>query len=111
MKKITYFVTGGAGFIGSHLVDRLLAEKNSVVVYDNLSLGKKEFIQQHFANKDFTFIQADLLHLAKLKKAMKGSDIIIHLASNSDIIKSAHNPHIDFEQGTVATFNVLEAMR
>lgn len=111
MKRMKYFVTGGAGFIGSHLVDRLLLEKNKVVAYDNLSLGKKEFIKHHFSNQDFRFIEDDLLNLEKLKLTMHGSDIIFHLASNSDIIKSAKNPSIDLEQGTLATFNVLEAMR
>src|ERR1051326_2829862 len=106
-----YFVTGGAGFIGSHLVDRLIAEGNEVVVYDNLSLGKKEYLEQHFSNPNFKFIQADLLDVSKLKESMAGSEAVFHLAANSDIIKSAENPKIDLEQGTVVTYNVLEAMR
>src|SRR3989344_8936318 len=104
------FVTGGAGFIGSHLVERLMAQHHQVVVYDNLSLGKKEFLQHHFDNPNFTFIQGDLLQADALKNAMAGVDAVFHLAANSDVIKSAKNPSIDLEQGTMATYNVLEAM-
>lgn len=105
------FVTGGAGFIGSHLVDRLMAEKNEVVVYDNLSLGKKQFIERHFPNSKFKFIQGDLLEIEKLNTAMKGNEIIFHLAANSNVIKSAKDPAIDLEQGTIVTYTVLRAMR
>jgi len=105
------FVTGGAGFIGSHLVDRLLAEGNSVVVYDSFSLGRKKLIEHNFSNPKFSFVRADLLDAGKLAKEMKGSDIVFHLAANSDIIQSAKKTNIDLEQGTIATYNVLEAMR
>ena len=105
------FVTGGAGFIGSHLVDRLMEEGHNVTVYDNLSLGKKEFIQHHLSNPKFKFIKADLSDFETLKKAMNGNDIIFHLAANSDIITSAKNPDVDLEQGTIATYKVLESMR
>lgn len=104
-------VTGGAGFIGSHLVDRLVKQNHQVVVYDNLSLGKKEFLQHHVNNPNFTFIQGDLLQIDALKNAMVGVDAVFHLAANSDVIKSAKNPAIDLEQGVMATYNVLEAMR
>ncbi|MEK7170206.1 MAG: NAD-dependent epimerase/dehydratase family protein [Patescibacteria group bacterium] len=104
------FVTGGAGFIGSHLTDRLMAEGSEVVVYDNLSLGKKEFLEPHLGNSRFTFVEADLLESEKLKEAMDGSDIVFHLAANSDVIRSAKNPDIDLQAGTLATYNVLEAM-
>ena len=105
------FVTGGAGFIGSHLVDRLIAEGHSVVVYDNLSLGRQEFISRHLGSRKFKFVKADLLDFDSLKSAMKGSDTVFHLAANSDIVKSAKHTRIDLEQGTIATYNVLEAMR
>ena len=105
------FITGGAGFIGSHLVDRLITEGNQVLVYDNLSLGKKEYIANHLSSPDFTFIEADVLDQEKLQEAMKGSDVVFHLAANSDVIKSAKNPDIDLEQGTVATYKVVEAMQ
>ncbi|OGZ29936.1 MAG: UDP-glucose 4-epimerase [Candidatus Niyogibacteria bacterium RIFCSPLOWO2_01_FULL_45_48] len=106
-----FFITGGAGFIGSHLSDRLMAEGNEVTVYDNLSLGKKEFVERHFSSPKFKFVQADLLEFDKLKTSMEGSDVVFHLAANSDIIKSAKNPKIDLEQGTIVTYKVLEAMR
>jgi UDP-glucose 4-epimerase len=105
------FVTGGAGFIGSHLVDKLLAAGNQVVVFDNLSLGRKEFINHHFSNSNFKFIKGDLLNFEKVKKSMAGSDVVFHLAANSDIIQSAKYTKIDLNQGTIATYNVLEAMR
>lgn len=104
------FVTGGAGFIGSHLVDRLLAEENEVVVYDNLSSGEKGFIEHHLPNPKFKFIRGDLLETKELNKAIKGNEVIFHLASNSNVIKSAKDPEIDLKQGTIATYAVLEAM-
>lgn len=104
-------VAGGAGFIGSHLVDSLMAKNHQVVVYDNLSLGKKEFLQNHFDSPNFTFIQGDMLETDALKNAMAGIEVVFHLAANSDVIKSARNPSIDLEQGIMATYNLLESMR
>ena len=111
MKKLKCFVTGGAGFIGSHLVDKLMRYGCKVTVYDNLSLGKKEFIQHHFSNNKFKFIEADLLDFEMLKNSIKGNDVVFHLAANSNIIQSAKHTDIDLKQGTFATYNVLEAMR
>ncbi len=105
------FVTGSAGFIGSHMVEKLLTDGNAVIGYDNLSAGKRKWIEHLIGNPRFTFIQADLLDLATLKKAMAGYDIIIHLAANTDIRIGKSNPRIDLENGIMATFNVLEAMR
>ncbi len=105
------FVTGGAGFIGSHLVDRLIGDGHAVVVYDNLSLGREDFIRHHYSNSAFSFIKGDLLDPVSLKKSMNGSDVVFHLAANSDIVKSAADTRIDLEQGTIATYNVLDAMR
>jgi UDP-glucose 4-epimerase len=105
------FVTGGAGFIGSHLVDRLMTEGHSVVVYDNLSLGREDFIRHHYAKPAFKFIKGDLLDVDLLKSSMATSDVVFHLAANSDIVKSAKHTRIDLEQGTIATYNVLESMR
>lgn len=105
------FVTGGAGFIGSHVVDRLLNDGHSVVVYDNLSLGREAFIRHHYGKNQFRFIQADVLDSDALAEAMSGAELVVHLAANSDIIKSAKHTRIDLEQGTIATYNVLEAMR
>lgn len=106
-----YFVTGGAGFIGSRLVEKLLGRKHSVTVYDNLSSGKKAFIEEHLQNKKFKFIQADLLDLKKLKKSIKGADFVFHLAANPDIRHGIKYTDTDLKQNTIVTYNVLEAMR
>ncbi len=104
------FVTGGAGFIGSNLVDALLADNHQVTVYDNLSLGTEDRIKHNFSNKDFTFVKADLLEFSKLAGAMKGHDVVFHLAANSDISNNQVTD-TDLKNGTLATYNVLEAMR
>jgi len=107
-----HFVTGGAGFIGSHLVDRLLREPlDTVTVYDNLSSGKEEFIRHHFGERRFRFVKGDLLDLPAVKEALKGHDIVHHLAANPDIRLGTAVPETDLKQGTLATFNLLEAMR
>ena len=92
---MNYFITGGAGFVGSHFVDKLISKKQNVVVYDNLILGKKENIKKHLKNSKFKFIKGDILDLKKLKKSMKRMDVVIHLAANSDITKSSRNTDID----------------
>ena len=106
-----FFISGGAGFIGSHFVDYLLSKKHKVIVYDDLSLGKKENISKHFKNKSFKFIKGNILNLKKLSSHMKGSNAVIHLAANSDIVKSSQNPKIELKNGTIATYNILEAMK
>ena len=105
-----FFVTGGAGFIGSHLVDRLM-QQGDVTVYDNLSLGKKEFIDHHLSKKNFKFIKADLLNIKKLQESMKGHDAVFHMAANSDISFGTTQTDVDLKQGTLATYNVLDSMR
>ncbi|MFC2122902.1 NAD-dependent epimerase/dehydratase family protein [Bacteroidota bacterium] len=105
-----YFVAGGAGFIGSHLVDALVG-LGSVTVYDNLSSGKREFIQHHLDRNDFTFLQADLLDLDSLTGAIQGCDLVLHMAANPEIRMGIKNTALYLEQGTIATYNVLEAMR
>lgn len=107
-KKI--FVTGGAGFIGSHLIDRL-ASMGAVTVYDNLSSGKKEFIKHHPSGGDFEFIQADLLEFDTLRKAMGTCDVVFHMAANPEARAGTEYTNLDLKQGTIATYNVLEAMR
>lgn len=109
--KNKIIVTGGAGFIGSHIVDRLLSQDNEVTVIDNLSSGRMEFIGKHLKNPNFEFIKLDILDLEKLKKAIHGADIIYHLAANPDVRLGAENTKIHLEQNIFATYNVLEAMR
>jgi len=107
---VKIFITGGAGFIGSHLADRLI-NSGEVTIYDNLSSGKKEFIQHHLGNPHFHFIQADLLDFNTLNKAAASHDVVFHLAANPDVRVGFIDTKLDLQQGTVATHNVLEAMR
>jgi UDP-glucose 4-epimerase len=104
-------VTGGAGFIGSHIVDRLMSEGHEVVVYDNLSSGKKEFIEHHMGKENFRFVQADLLDFETLNREMKDIDIVYHVAANPDVRLGAKDTKVHMEQNVLATYNVLEAMR
>ncbi len=107
----TFLVTGGAGFIGSHLTDTLVSEGNSVVVYDNLVSGKKKDIEHLNGRPNFKFIEGDLLDVIKLNISMKGCDVVWHLAANTDIQKGNKVTDIDLNNCTIATRNVLEAMR
>ena len=107
----TYFVTGAAGFIGSHMVQRLLAEGNTVTGYDNLSLGRQEWIDHLQGDPRFTFVQADLLDRDALDESVQGHEVVIHLAANTDIRRGNSDYRIDLENCIIATYNVLEAMR
>jgi UDP-glucose 4-epimerase len=104
------FVVGGAGFIGSHLVDRLV-ERGPVTVYDNLSVGKPAFIAEHLASGRTTLVQGDALDLPGLTAAMTGHDVVFHLAANPEARWGLERTRLDLEQGTVATYNALEAAR
>ena len=108
---LTTFVTGAAGFIGSHLVDRLLRDGEDVVGYDNLSTGMPEFIASARRHKNLTFVEGDLLDTRTLTETMRGASRVAHLAANADVRFGLDHPRKDLEQNTVATFNVLEAMR
>lgn len=105
-----YFITGGAGFIGSHMVDALI-NKGQVTVYDNLSSGKLEFIQEHLNKPNLNFVEGDCGDLDHLKKAMAGHDLAINYASNPDIARGFFETDLDIREGTILTYNVLEAMR
>ena len=104
-------VTGGAGFIGSHLVDHLIKAGHKVKVYDNLSGGKYEFLKHHEKNSRFTFVKADLADQKTLRKESKNIEMVFHLAANSDISKGITDPSIDFRETTQNTFNLLQAMK
>ena len=105
------FVTGAAGFIGSNLVDRLLADGVRVTGWDNLSTGQPRFLEGAKVHPRFRLVRGDNLDLPALTAAMKGADFVFHLAANADIRDGWKHPAKDLQQNTVATFNVLEAMR
>ena len=106
-----FFVTGGAGFIGSNLVDRLLQAGHSVVAYDNFSTGRERFLELALASPHFALVSGDVLDLDRLTRAMRGAEFVFHLAANADVRFGTRHPRKDLEQNTLATFNVLEAMR
>ena len=106
-----HFITGGAGFIGSYLIDRLMEEDGQVTAYDNLVSGKIEWIEHHMSKENFRFIQADLLVPDALTQAIKGHEIVWHLGANTDILAGNRITDLDLKNDTIATRNVLEAMR
>jgi len=106
-----FFITGAAGYIGSHLVDRLLADGNSVTAYDNFSTGQERFLADAAASRRFTLVRGDVLDGRSLTEAMDAHDFVFHLAANADVRFGTQHPRRDLEQNTVATLNVLEAMR
>ncbi len=106
-----FFVTGCAGFIGSNLTDRLLAAGHDVVGFDNLSTGLPLFLEAARRSGHFTFIEGDALHAPSLTQAMVGAEFVFHLAANADVRFGTRHPRKDLKQNTIATVNVLEAMR
>jgi UDP-glucose 4-epimerase len=106
-----FIVTGCAGFIGSTLVDRLLKEGHRVTGVDNFSTGRRQFLEGALANSRFRLVELDLLDLEALKTAFKGSDVVLHFAANADVRFGTQHTRRDLEQNTIATYNVLEAMR
>jgi len=109
MNKV--FVTGAAGFIGSNLIDRLLKDGYKVVGWDNLSTGRIKFIGEALNNPNFTLIKGDTLNVSALSEAMIGCDVVFHLAANADVRFGLNHPSKDLNQNTIATFNVLQAMK
>jgi UDP-glucose 4-epimerase len=105
------FVTGAAGFIGSNLTDALLERGCRVVGWDKFSTGRWEFLADARQHPNFRLIEGDNLDLPALTRAMRGADIVIHLAANADVRFGLEHPSKDFQENTLATFNVLEAMR
>jgi UDP-glucose 4-epimerase len=105
------FITGAAGFIGSTLVDRLLSDGHEVVGYDNFSTGQEVFLAEACRSPAFRLVRGDALDSRPLTEAMAGASIVFHLAANADVRFGTDHPRRDLEQNTIATFNVLEAMR
>jgi UDP-glucose 4-epimerase len=106
-----FFVTGAAGFIGSNLCDALLSRGHEVVGWDNLSTGRLSFLTEAGKSPRFELIQGDNLDFGALVRAMKGCEFVVHLAANADVRFGLEHPEKDLQQNTIATFNVLEAMR
>ncbi len=104
-------VTGAAGFIGSNMVDRLLAAGHTLVGFDNLSTGQRRFLQAALSHPNFVFHEADLLDLGRLTAAMAGAELVVHFAANADVRFGLEHPRKDLDQNAIATWNVLEAMR
>ncbi len=106
-----YLVTGGAGFIGSHLADRLLKDGFNVTVIDNFSTGRPQNLEQHKNNKKLSLISADICDLDKIKPYFKGIDKVFHIAALADIVPSIVNPVNYFKSNVSGTMNVVEASR
>lgn len=109
MKKA--LVTGGAGFIGSHIVDALMSDGLRVTVYDNLSSGKLDNIQRNLGKDSCTFFKGDMLEGSAVPYVLKGCDVVWHLAANPEVKLSSTNPDIHYKQNILATYNLLEAIR
>lgn len=108
-----YFLIGGAGFIGSHFTDKLLQANHArvVTIFDNFSSGRAWHYEAHRNDARLHVLQGDARDLEWLTEAMRGHDVVVHLASNPDIARAAREPEIDFHQGTALTNNAVEAMR
>lgn len=105
------FVTGAAGFVGSTLVDHLLAAGHDVAGYDNLSTGREEFLERALSTGRFLLVKGDVLDAGALERAMAGAEVVFHLAANADVRFGPLHPRRDLEQNTIGTANVLDAMR
>jgi len=106
-----HLVTGGAGFIGSHLVDALVSRGINVRVFDNFSSGREEFLSHHQGTGNVEVVRGDLLNIDEVESAMSGIEMVHHLAANPDIRLGTEVTDTDLKQGTLATYNVLESMR
>lgn len=104
-------VTGGAGFIGSHLVNRLIADGYEVVVFDNLFRGKLENIQEHIDYGHIVFLEQDIRNYEQVKKACAGCEVVFHLAAQSNVMGSVEDIRYSFSANVVGTFNVLQAAK
>jgi UDP-glucose 4-epimerase len=109
--ELRILVTGGAGFIGSHTVDALMARGASTSVLDNFSTGRAENLEHWMKNRHFKLIRGDLLNPTDIGKAMKNSEAVFHLAANPEVRVGSTSPDVHFKQNVVATHNLLEAVR
>lgn len=110
-KNYTVLVTGGAGFIGSHLVDRLVELGYNVRIIDNLSSGSLDNIKHHYEKKTVEFIRLDLKNREDLMDKLEGVDVVFHLAANPEVRVSTVKPEIHFNENILTTFNLLEGLR
>ncbi len=106
-----YFITGVAGFIGSSLADRLIGEGHEVVGWDDFSTGQEPFLEDARRNPLFRLVRGDNLDLPALTTGMAGCEFVFHFGANADVRFGLEHPGKDLQQNTIATFNVLEAMR
>ena len=104
-------ITGGAGFIGSHLSDLLVKSGYEVIIIDNLSNGRLNNIEHLLDNKNFIFYELDIINLEAIKPIFKGVDCVFHLAGVADIVPSIENPKAYYDCNVTGTFNVLESCR
>jgi len=111
MKSNSAIITGGAGFIGSHLTERLLGEGQKVIVLDNFSSGRRENLQHLNKDLSLTIIREDLKKSAQLEQIISQGEIVYHFAANPEVRVGETDPKVHFEENIVATFNLLEAIR
>ncbi|MCK4267042.1 MAG: SDR family NAD(P)-dependent oxidoreductase, partial [Thermoplasmata archaeon] len=104
-------VTGGCGFIPSHVVDRLVAQGHEVTVIDNMSTGYAENVQHHIDKGSIKLLQFDLRDLDRTKEALKGADAVFHLAANADVRHGLEDTFRDIDRNLLVTYNILESMR
>jgi len=104
-------VTGGAGFIGSQVIDRLMNSKANIVVFDNLSSGSLQNISRWLGYSNLKLIQGDLLDQTMVEKSIKGCELVIHLAANPEVAVGYQDTTVDLKQNVICTHNLLEAMR
>jgi UDP-glucose 4-epimerase len=108
-----FFLVGGAGFIGSHVTDVLLTDSgaSAVTIYDNFTSGREWHLEHHRSDPRLSVVRGDVKDLGSLEEAMRGHEVVVHLASNPDIARAATEPAIDFDEGTYLTHHVAEAAR
>ncbi|MFH1318981.1 MAG: SDR family oxidoreductase [Candidatus Omnitrophota bacterium] len=106
-----YLVTGGAGFIGSHVVDRILKDGHQVKVIDNFSTGRHQNLAHQKNNKSLELIEADISDFGAVKQHFEGVEIVVHLAALADIVPSIVNPEQYYKSNVLGTFSVVESAR